>query len=291
VVAALAVAATLCWTVAIASPNKEMISGVVVSHEADELVIETGEGRRTFMLAGDTLVPDNVMAGDMVLVNLSEQDSEQVERIITVDEQVVVTDDLEAERAVIGVVTAVSPQQLLVKTTTGGQAFVINPEKLFPPVPQPDQRVAVTYRTLEVHPPQHMATGLIVLPNEMQVAQSRVLTTDEPASTLVSEEQRAEVDPLAETEPLDESATLTAETETETEALSQEAEAETADSRANVASSWPEETRPLDSSSAGASRYGSDTEASLPQTSSALPALLLVGALALSLGAAIRFVR
>jgi hypothetical protein len=126
-----------------------------------------------------------------------------------------------------------------------------------------------------------MATGLIVLPNEMQVARSRVLTTDEPAST------RAQGDNLAETNPQDRSATRA----TETEALAQEAEAETADSRANVASSWPEETRPLDSSSAGTSRYGSDTEASLPQTSSALPALLLVGALALSLGAAIRFVR
>jgi hypothetical protein len=280
VVAALAMTATLCWTVAIASPGNEMISGVVVTHEADELVIETGEGRRTFMLASDTHVPDNVMAGDMILIALSEQDSEQVERIITVDEQVVVTDDLVAERAVIGTVTAVSPQQLLVETTNGGQAFVISPEKLFPPLPQPDQRVAVTYRTLEVHPPQHMATGLIVLPDELQVAQSRILTTDE-------------ADPLAEPEPLDESATLTAETDAlaQDDALAQEAEAEVADTRASVASSWPEETRPLDTSSAGTSRYGSDTEASLPRTSSALPALLLVGALALSLGAAIRFVR
>ncbi|HUP22901.1 MAG TPA: hypothetical protein VNB06_08165 [Thermoanaerobaculia bacterium] len=271
--AALTVAATLCWTVAMASPRNEMISGVVVTHEGDELVIETGEGRRTFLLAGDTYVPSNIMAGNMVLVTLSEQDSEQVERIMTVDEQVVVTDDLEAERAVIGIVTAVSPQQLLVKTTSGGQAFVINPEKLFPPVPQPDQRVAVTYRTLEVHPPQHMATGLIVLPDELQVTQSRALVTDEPAST------RAQGD---------ESATLTA----ETEALAQEAEAETAATRASVASSWPEATRSRDTSEeADRSRYGSESEARLPQTSSALPALLIVGALALSLGAAMRFVR
>lgn len=271
VATALAVAATLCWTVAMASPRNEMISGVVVSHEAGELVIETRDGHRTFRLAEDTYIPSNIMAGNMVLVTLSEQDSEQVKRIMTVDEQVVVTDDLEAERAVIGIVTAVSPQQLLVKTTSGGQAFVINPEKLFPPVPQPDQRVAVTYRTLEVHPPQHMATGLIVLPDELQVTQSRALVTDEPAST------RAQGD-----------STLTA----DTEALAREAEAETAATRASVASSWPEATRSRDTSEeAGSSRYGSESAARLPQTSSALPTLLILGALALSLGAAMRFVR
>jgi hypothetical protein len=105
------------------------------------------------------------------------------DRVLIIEDSVEVTADFDpdAERAVLGIVSATSPDQLLVETTTGEQAFVVNPEKLFPPLPTPDQRVAVTYRTLEIHPPQHLATGLIVLPDDFSLTAGNVQVTTETA--------------------------------------------------------------------------------------------------------------
>ena len=144
VAVAMAAAMLLCLTAAAANPEKELVSGVVVTHETGQLVIDTDEGQKTFTVDA-ALVPIDLVEGDIVLVGVAEPGSMQADRLIVVDEQVIVTEDLEAERAVIGTVSAVSPQQLLVETTTGEQAFVIAPEKLFPPLPEPDLRLTARF--------------------------------------------------------------------------------------------------------------------------------------------------
>ena len=141
-----------------------------------------------------------------------------------VHDHIVVVEDEETEGALLGIVTAISPQQLLVETTTGEQAFVINPEKLFPPLPEADQKVAVTYRTLEVHPPQHIATGLVVLPKELDALTmsargeaTQALDSTSGEGTLEPIEAEAEAETAVATVPLAEP-----EVESEPESLSED---------------------------------------------------------------------
>lgn len=178
----IAAVAVLCLAgAAIANPELEMSSGFVVVTGSDTLVIETADGRQTFELAESTLVPADLEDGDFVLVRVTEPGSQRAEQIIVVDDRLEVLAELdEVERAVVGTVTATSTDQLLVETPSGGQAFAIDPEKLFPPVPQPNQRIVVTYRTLEIHPPMHMATSLTLLPADFQLTAGNVRETSEP---------------------------------------------------------------------------------------------------------------
>ncbi len=178
----IAAVAVLCLAgAAIANPELEMSSGFVVVTGTDTLVIETEDGRQTFDLVEGTIVPADLEDGDFVLVRVTEPGSQRAEQIIVVDERISVLAELdELERAVVGTVTATSTDQLLVETPTGGQAFAIDPERLFPPLPQPHQRIVVTYRTLEIHPPMHMATGLILLPADFQLTAGNVRETSEP---------------------------------------------------------------------------------------------------------------
>lgn len=317
-----ATVAALCAVAAFANPDSDIVSGVVVSHDGSGVVIETSEGRRTFLLGADVTFPADVTAGDIVVVSLTEPGSSEAEKVVAVDEQVVVVGEAEAERAVIGTVTAISPQQLLIETTTGGQAFVISPEKLFPPLPEPDQRVAVMYRTLEVHPPQHMATGLVVLPDDVQIAamRSRITSTPtelaatqteptediatqsaEPAdtteiATLPAQESLPEQDPLAEPD------TVTAEADTSVTDPATESTVTsevTAETQTATASTWPAQA-PSSTATTPAPQptefdetdYDEDdATTTLPQTASALPVLLLVGTLALALLFVTRFAR
>jgi hypothetical protein len=317
----LATIAALCAVAAIANPGNDIVSGVVVSHDASGVVIETTEGRRTFLLGADVTFPADVTAGDIVVVSLTEPGSSEAEKVVAVDEQVVVVGEAEAERAVIGTVTAISPQQLLVETTTGGQAFVISPEKLFPPLPEPEQRVAVTYRTLEVHPPQHMATGLVVLPDDVQIAAMRARITSTPTElaetqteTFEQTEDLAaqpaepadtteiatlpEQEPLTEQDPLAEPETVTAEADTSVTDPATEStttsEVTAPETQTASASTWPaqEATTAPQPTEFDETDYDDETAAAtLPQTASALPVLLLVGTLAIALLFVARFVR
>ncbi len=178
--------ALLCWTGGAIAKTEEMASGFVVVSGSDTIEIETSDGRRTYVFTDDAIVPAELADGDFVLVRVDDP-SQRAEQIIIVDERVEVVGEAldEAERAVVGTVTATSTDQLLVETPTGGQAFVIDPEKLFPPLPEPNQRVVVTYRTLEIHPPMHMATGLILLPADFQLTAGAVRETSEPMQVAV----------------------------------------------------------------------------------------------------------
>ncbi|MEZ5332710.1 MAG: hypothetical protein R2991_11790 [Thermoanaerobaculia bacterium] len=171
----------LAGAVALAADSGEVASGIVVSTAADTIVLDTPAGRDTFSLAPEAALTADLAPGDTVLVRL-DGDGRAAD-VLLVEDRVEVTAplDRETERAVLGTVSATSPQQLLVRTTTGEQAFVVDPEKLFPPLPAPDRKVAVTYRTLDLHPPRHLATGLVVLPDDFRLASGAVRVTSEPA--------------------------------------------------------------------------------------------------------------
>jgi hypothetical protein len=285
--------ATLCLTAALAqAPQDGMLSGVVVTSGTGQLEIETSDGRKTFQVAPAVVMPADLQPGDLVLVSVSEPGSLDANRILIVNDTIVVTEDRGAEQAVVGTVKSTSPQQLIVETTTGGQAFVIDPEKLFPPLPAPDQRVAVMYRTLEVHPPQYMATGLVLLSDDVRISSLETETTELSATDEIATEtsrtdptQISEIapppPPLTETEELAEVDDDASWRETPPTVSTQVAEAE--------------EPEPFDTESdeldTTADSYDSAADETLPRTAGSLPALLGIGLLAIVLGAALRFAR
>lgn len=179
-----------------AAPSTDVASGVVVSTALDTLVLDTTNGRDTFALAPGARLATDLAPGDTVLVRLD--DTGRGTDVLLIEDRVEVTAplDTETERAVLGTVSATSPQQLLVETTSGEQAFVVNPEELFPPLPTPDQKVAVTYRTLDLNPLRHLATGLVVLPADFRLAGSAVRVTSEP--TVVAQAEAPAPEPLPE---------------------------------------------------------------------------------------------
>lgn len=172
---------------ALAEHAQTLKPGTVVSIGDDTLVVEADGAETTYHLADGAVVPATLATGDVVLVRLSDESTMTTDRVLAVDEEVMVTEDLETERAVVGSVKATSTDQLIVDTTTGEQAFVVNAEKLFPPVPQPDQRVAVTYRTLNITPPRYKATGFVVLEDNMAAAPN-VEVSSEPVATVAEAE-------------------------------------------------------------------------------------------------------
>jgi LPXTG-motif cell wall-anchored protein len=235
---------------ALAEQPQTVRTGTVVSIDHDTLVIEADGAETTYRLTEGALLPAALAAGDFVLVRLTADSDTATDQVLAIDERVMVTEDLESERAVVGSVTATSPDQLLVDTTTGEQAFVVNPEKLYPPLPTPDQRVAVTYRTLEVHPPRYMATGLVVLEGGPATA-SNVEVSSEPVTTVA----QAEPEPAPRTQRV-----------------------------APAPAPTPEAPAP-----APAPVMENEPVKVLPQTGSSLPALGLLGLSLLAVGGITRF--
>ncbi|MEZ5332731.1 MAG: LPXTG cell wall anchor domain-containing protein [Thermoanaerobaculia bacterium] len=234
---------------AAAEQPQTLKAGTVVSVDDQTLVVESNGTETTYHLAEAATVPSTLATGDVVLVRVADHDTMTTDRVLAVDEEVMVTENMEAEHAVVGSVQATSTNQLILDTTTGEQAFVVDPEKLFPPVPTPDQRVAVTYRTLELNPPRYKATGLVVLDEGMDMA-SNVEVSSEPVATVAQ----------AEPEP-----------------------APRMQRAAPAPAPSPEAPAP-----APAPMTEEPTEA-LPQTGSSLPALGLLGLTLLALGGATRF--
>ena len=235
---------------ALAEQPQIVKAGTVVSIDHETIVIEADGAETTYQLAAGAIVPPALSTGDFVLVRLTAEGEMTTDQVLAVDEQVMVTEDLQSERAVIGAVTATSPDQLLVDTTTGEQAFVVNPEKLYPPLPTPGQRVAVTYRTLEVQPPRYMATGLIVLEGQPSTA-SNVEVSSEPVATVA----QAEPEPAPRTQRV-----------------------------APAPAPTPEAPAP-----APAPVMENEPVKALPQTGSSLPALGLLGLSLLAVGGITRF--
>ena len=144
--------------------NLRSAAGTVVATDAHSITLETADGSATFVRGDTTVVPRPIALGDQVVVRHA-GDRTAVD-VLRIDEDVDVTTTAYADRlAVRGRVIATGTTNLIVNTTSGEQAFVVNPQKLFPPLPTPDDHVAVIYRVQKEQGRDRLiATDLVVLP-------------------------------------------------------------------------------------------------------------------------------
>ncbi len=157
-------------------------TGVVIGKADKQLTIWTKNGRESFQIAADTVMPQRKLKdGNLVVIRETAPGSRQAAQIIIVDEQVWVKDKFAREHAIVGTFgTAQSPSHMMVTTTDGRQAFVIDPKTFRQPLPKPGQRVAVTYRIENVVPPIYKATGLVVLSDALQQSPVQISYTPIP---------------------------------------------------------------------------------------------------------------
>ncbi len=259
--ALIAIAAIL--GVGLAQEGEETVGTVTAATGTTLTVQAPDQTTHTFQL-GDAVLPAGIEEGDMVLVRTS-ADRTEVQEILHIEEAVEVVTEAEpdVERAVVGTVRSTGTSQLLVDTTNGAQAFVIDPERLFPPLPTADQKVIVAYRVEDVNPPLYKATELIVLPADFQLAQGgQVRVSSEPIAAAAAEVEA----PVG--------------METQIAELPPQAEPEYAP---------PAMTEPAPLPAAPAPEpIAPAAMAELPATASPLALLLLGGSAALGLGAALR---
>ena len=143
-------------------------SGVVIDFSDEELTIWTEDGRETIDLTPETVLPADreFEDGNLVLVHETSAGNRVAERVTLIDEEIYVEGDNTFEKAIIGSTepSAMSPDHIIVRTASGGEAFVIDPMEFGMPLPEPGAKVAVTYRVQSVTPPRYKATGLVELP-------------------------------------------------------------------------------------------------------------------------------
>ncbi len=164
-------------------------TGVVIGKAEKQLTLWTKNGKETFTYAADTVMPLRKMKdGNLVWVRTKGASSKQAAQIIIIDDQVSVVGRLGREHAVVGTTwQGRSPSQLIVRAADGTEMFVIDPKTFRQPMPKPGQKVAVTYRIENVKPPNYIATGLIVLPAELEKSPVRITYTDVPQPEVVAE--------------------------------------------------------------------------------------------------------
>ncbi len=158
-------------------------TGVVLSKSEKQVTLWTKNGRETFQVAADTLMPQRKLKdGNLVVVRETASGSRQAAQIIIVDEQVWVKDKFSREHALVGTYGAAqSPAHMTVTTADGRQAFVVDPKAFRQPLPKPGQRVAVTYRVENVVPPIYKATGYVVLGDALQESPVKIAYSPIPA--------------------------------------------------------------------------------------------------------------
>lgn len=241
---------TLLAGSAMALENLPAATGTLTSQSGTTIVVDTADGPETFLTGEATKWIDPVETGDTVLVRYDPDDNQAVE-VFKVYENIEVTENLAGERhAIFGTVTATGKDGLIIESARG-QAFVINPEQLFPPLPAPQDKVALTYRVEDLaEGEQAIATDLAVLPDDFVLPtpgsveiSSEPIEQPEEETTVAETETMVEPTPAPAPEPMPEPET----TETETTQM-----------------------------------------ASLPATASPLPLMALLGALSLSGGVALR---
>ena len=259
--------AALLTLMALPAAADDMAGRIVVHGDAD-LTIDTGDGERTYEL-NDVDLPDGVAEGDLVVLRMD--DDGQVIDVVTIDDEIEVVDVVDQEgtyRAVMGEVNATSTDQLLLNTTTGEQAFVINPEKLFPPVPEPGMHLVVQYRVVEIDPPLYMADRLIAVPASLVAHDhGNVAVTTEPVEVEMEADMDAEMDVDADVD-VDADMEVDADMDVEAE---MDVDADM-DVNADVDADMDADMEP----------------ARLPQTASSLPLALTGGLVLLALGGALR---
>ncbi len=179
-------------------------TGVVIGKAEKQLTLWTKSGREVFSYSPDTIMPLRKMKdGNLVWVRTRGTNSKEAAQIIIIDEQVSVVGRLGREHAVVGTTwQGRSPSQLIVRAKDGTEMFVIDPKTFRQPLPKPGEKVAVTYRIENVKPPNYIATGLIVLPAELEKSPVRITYTDVPQPEVVAEAPRPMPAPEPEPEPV-----------------------------------------------------------------------------------------
>ncbi|MDX1385524.1 MAG: hypothetical protein R3190_17865 [Thermoanaerobaculia bacterium] len=143
-------------------------AGEAVELHSGSLTLESEEGRRTFTYDADIARPADLEVGDRLIVQHS---GDRALSILELHDQVLVSRQLDGQRrAVYGTVKSTGTEQVIVNTSTGGQAFAIQTERLFPPLPEPGDKVAVIYR-VETTQTQEFAKGerLVLLPADFEL--------------------------------------------------------------------------------------------------------------------------
>ena len=156
-------------------------SGVVIERHDDSLKLWTNEGELVFELNPDTVMPERVVGkGNLVVVRETEAGSMVAENVLLVDQEVWVEGTGTNELAIIGRVepSVNGPSQLIVRTAERKELFVIDPKTFHQPLPEPGQRVALTYRVEDANPPLYKATGLVLLPGSFDDSPVKVTYSD-----------------------------------------------------------------------------------------------------------------
>lgn len=157
---------TLVATGAFAIENLPAATGTLTSQADMTIVVDTAEGELTFLTDETTEWIDRVNEGDTVLVRYDPADNHAIE-VFKVYEKIEVTDQLEGERrAIFGTVAGSTPNELLIESNQG-TVFVLRPDKLYPPLPATNDKVALVYRVQELQGDERaIGTDLAVLPDD-----------------------------------------------------------------------------------------------------------------------------
>jgi len=156
-------------------------SGVVTARHDDSLSLWTKDGPLVFELNSDTVMPERVVGeGNLVVVRETQAGSMVAENVVLVDQEVWVEGTGSNELAIIGQVnpSVNGPSQLVIQTAERQEMFVIDPKTFHQPLPEPGQRVALTYRVEDVNPPLYKATGLVLLPDSFEASPVKVTYSD-----------------------------------------------------------------------------------------------------------------
>ncbi len=264
---------TLVATGAFAIENLPAATGTLTSQADTTIVVDTAEGQMTFLTDQTTEWIDRVNEGDTVLVRYDAEDNHALE-VFKVYEKVDVTDQLKGERrAIFGTVTGSSPNELLIESNQG-TVFVLRPDKLYPPLPVKNDKVALVYRIQEEQGNdwEHaIATDLAVLPDDFVLPGA--------GSTQVGSEPM--VQPAAET--------MTAERTDPKAKVADTSHKPLTESKAKVAdTSHKPMTESMTDEELERKTSRTTQMASLPQTASPLPLIGLLGALSLGGGIVLR---
>jgi hypothetical protein len=191
------------------SESSSVLTGVVLERGEGQVTLWTGEGKEVLTFNSDTLMPRrSLAAGNLIWAETDGPGSNEARRIILVDEEISVVGRLGREHAVIGDSwEATSPSQLVVRSNSGQELFVVSPETFHQPLPKKGERVAVIYRVEEVKPPRYIATGLVTLPAGLERSPVKVSYSPIPQpETQVAEVAKPTPAPEAavttETEPV-----------------------------------------------------------------------------------------
>lgn len=241
----LLIALSICLLAAVPAVAIESHTGTVTQIDDTQVVVKTDSGEQTIEWTADMVRPDEIETGDAVVVRL---DADEPSEVLLIHDQVQVADaDLKRYHAIAGTVQQFNTEHMIIETPNGQEAFVIYPEKLLPPIPEPGQRVAIIYRETGTTSKysQFAASEIIELDESLQLANNVEVSYSDIEQPEMQEPQVAET-----TEP-------------------EMNEPEMTEPQTYESTDW-----------ADADSQTTNTQSTLPQTASSLPLIGLVGLLA-----------